>query len=104
MTVFLCLSEATEKHVQDLRNPVKISENLEDIYEARGFSARFLLRQNLFNLKLEDTVENYIDELTSLTQQLKQADFEVPEEIIISVLLNRLHNVPRWKGFVTVIT
>ena len=103
-TIFLCLSEAAEKHVQDLRDPVKIWDKLKDVYEARGFSARFLLWRNLFNLKLEDSVENYIDELTSLRQQLKQADFEVPEEIIVSVLLNGLHNVPGWKGFVTATT
>ena len=49
-------------------------------------------------------MENYIDELTSLWQQLKQADFELPEEIIVLVLLNGLHNVPGWKGFVTATT
>ena len=61
-TIFLCLSEAAEKHVQDLRNPVKIWEKLKDVYEARGFSGRFLLWRNLFNIKPDDLINQLLDE------------------------------------------
>ena len=50
-TIFLCLSESAEKHVQDMRDPVAIWKKLKDVFEVRGFSARFILWRNLFSLK-----------------------------------------------------
>ena len=100
-TIFLHLDERAEKHVQSLREPVAIWKKLKDIYERRGFSARFYLWQKLFTLQIADyrknngddkAMELYIDAFRSHCQQLRSSGAEISNEIEASVLLNGLDN------------
>lgn len=78
-----------------------IWKKLKDIYERRGFSARFYLWQKLFTLQIADyrknerddkAMELYIDAFRSHCQQLRSSGAEISNEIEASVLLNGLDN------------
>ena len=96
--IFLHFDKRTEKHVQDLRGPVAARKKLMDIYERRGFFARFYLWQKLFTLRISDyrkhkyAMEMYIDAFRSNCQQLRSFGVEICNEIEASVLLNGLDN------------
>ena len=87
-----------------MRNPIAIWKKLKDVLEIRGFSSRYILWRKLFPLKLSTSIERYIDELTSIRSQLMHEAFEVPDEIIVSVLLNGLDVHRGWDGFITATT
>jgi len=103
-TIFLYLDEMAESHVCNLRDPVAIWAKLEDIYQSSGFSARFGAWCRLFAIRFDNSsnIEAYINEVRSYCQQLKEAGFEVHEEIQVSVVLNGLGST--WETFVMSVT
>jgi hypothetical protein len=98
-TIFLYLDEMAESHISSLRNPVVIWAKLEEIYQSSGFSARFGAWRRLFAVRFDSfaNIEAYINEVRSYCQQLKEAGFEVNEEIQVSVVLNGLGS--SWETF-----
>jgi len=97
-TIFLYLEERAERHVQNVRNPIELWGKLANIYERKGFSARFYLWQKLFTLKLADYIgnrdgnamDNYLDAYRTYCQELRSSGAEISNEIEASVLLNGL--------------
>ena len=98
-TVFLYLDERTERCVEAIRNPVELWAKLKNLYERKGFSARFYFWQKLFTLQLADyrklelkgnAMDLYLDAYRSHIQQLRSSGATVSNEIEASVLLNSL--------------
>ena len=97
-TIFLYVGERAERYIRDLRDPVEIWKRLKEVYELRGFSARFSLWQKLFTVQNADhrqemkATESYIDSCWSICEQLRGSGATVSNEIEASVLLNGLDN------------
>jgi hypothetical protein len=98
-TIFLYLDERAERCVEAIRNPVELWAKLKNLYERKGFSARFYLWQKLFTLQLADyrkpefkgnAMDHYLDAYRSHVQQLRSSGATVSNEIEASVLLNGL--------------
>ena len=95
-TIFLYVGERAERHIRDLRDPVEIWKRLKEVYELRGFSARFYLWQKLFTVRIADhrqgtkATESYIDSCRSICEQLRGSGATVSNEIEASALLNGL--------------
>jgi hypothetical protein len=62
-TIFLYLDERAECNVNDIRDTVELRGKLQNIYERKGFSARFHLWQKLFTLPLTDYREHEGNEI-----------------------------------------
>lgn len=62
-TIFLYLDDSTERHVQNIQDPVELWQKLKDLYGKAGFSARYLLFCQLFSmdLKLYKTMVDYVN-------------------------------------------
>jgi hypothetical protein len=108
-TIFLYLGDRAERHVHKLRDPVLIWKRLREVYELRGFSARFYLWQKLFTLRHADyqsegakATESYVDSCRSLCEQLRSSGAEVSDEIEASALLNGLDK--SYESFVVTTT
>jgi hypothetical protein len=87
-TIFLYLGDRAECHAHKLRDPVLIWKRLREVYELRGFSARFYLWQKHFTLHHADyhfegakATESYVDSYLSLCEQLRSSGAEVSDEI-----------------------
>jgi hypothetical protein len=109
-TIFLYLDERAERHVQNLRDPIELWEKLENVYERKGFSARFYLWQKLFTLRLADyrdrsdgnAMDLYLDTYRTYCQQLRSSGAEISNEIEASVLLNGLDE--NYENFIVATT
>jgi hypothetical protein len=108
-TIFLYLGDRAERHVHKLRDPVLIWKRLREVYELRGFSARFYLWQKLFTLRHANyhsegakSTESYVDSCRSLCEQLRSSGAEVSDEIVASALLKGLDK--SYKSFVVMTT
>ena len=67
-------------------------EKFKTLYKERGFVLKFLLGKVFFDAKPKDfkSVEKYLNEVKRLTGELKVLNLEIPQEIVISLILHNL--------------
>lgn len=91
-TIFQYLDDSSERMVRDLRDPAELWKKLRDMYSSTGFCTRFGLWRKLLKAHLRDygSIHEYIESIESSRRQLKDAGFEVDDEIMAAVLLKGL--------------
>lgn len=79
-TIFLYLDERAECYVNNIRDPVDLRGMLRNIFERKGFSARFYLCQKFFTLQFTDYRKHqrnvmalYLDTYRSHVQQVRSS-------------------------------
>jgi len=65
---------------------------LKKLYEVQGFNARYLTFTTLLShhYDLSKFIEDYVDQLKTLSQHLQEMDFTFSDWVILTVLLNNL--------------
>lgn len=91
-TIFLYLDDTAERLVRDIRDPVELWKRLKDMYSSTGFCTRFTLWRKLFKSHLREhaSMYDYVDSIQSTRRQLRDAGFDIPDEIMAAVLLKGL--------------
>jgi hypothetical protein len=101
-TIFPYCGITAKGHIRNIRDPVLVWKKLKDVYEHRGFSARFLLWRQLFTVKFNGDMDQYINSITSIRQKLSDASYSIPNEVISSLLLTGLDST--WDNFIAAAT
>ena len=103
-TIFLYLSDSVGRNVRGIRDPVQLWKKLHDLYSQTGFSTCHWLWQRLFKAELRGykSAIEYTEEIRSIVEQLKDAGFEVHDEILAMALLQGLDG--SYKAFVSFTT
>lgn len=103
-TIFLYLSDDTERPVLEITDPVELWEKLKVIYTTTGFTTCFLIWWKLFGSALgaQKSVKDYVNHIRTCGQALKDTACVFPEGILSSVLLNGLGS--GYETFVAFIT
>ncbi len=88
-TIFLYLDDSTERHVQNLRDPVELWQKLKDLYGKAGFSARYLLFRRLFSLDIRQykNMGDYVNTVRAISHDLKDAGHAVDDEVLTAATL-----------------
>ena len=71
----------------------ELYNRLKTLYEPKGFSSEFLIAKELFSTTLKrsnNSIENYLTKIRSLTDDLSARDKAIPVEIIAAYTLNNL--------------
>ena len=65
---------------------------LKKLYEVQGFNARYLMFTTLLShhYNLFKFIENYVDQLKTLSQHLQEMNFTFSDWVILTVLLNNI--------------
>lgn len=76
-------------HIRDATTPKEMWDKLQEVCEDKGVNNQMRLIKRLINTKLEDfsSTEEYIEQVTSLSQQLTNMGFIVSEEWVGTLLL-----------------
>ena len=91
-------------HIQYEEYSKGAQEKLEALYKPQGFTLEFLLCNEFFNAKPENSkgLEDYLINIKRLTDKLKSRNLGLPSQIIISQILSNLGE--EFEGFVSNIT
>jgi hypothetical protein len=87
-------------YLKDIDSAKEAWQRLEDLYYPKGFTTEFLLLKEFFNLKLNDfdSIEEYLNRVKTLAGNLKGKNIELPRQVIIAWILNRLP--PDYESFI----
>jgi len=78
------------RHISDT---IQLWTELEQLYKPKGFSSEFLMCKELFETTLiscDKDIEKYLAKVTQLVQDLKARNISIPEQVIVSWVLNNL--------------
>jgi len=90
----LCLMvhPCTFVHVKNAKSAREVWQNLKQAYEDKGLSRRLMLLRLLFGLKLNifNTMDEYVSQVISISQQLNDIDAGLSDEFVAVILLSGL--------------
>ena len=103
-TIFLYLSDSVGRNIQGICDPVQLWKKLHDLYSQTSFLTCHWLWQWLFKAELQGykSAIEYTEEIQSIAEQLKDAGFEVHDEILATALLQGLDG--SYKAFISFTT
>ena len=102
--IILICKYDTANHIQACTNSFKAWKILKDLYNANGFTSKYLLLQQFFQASQSDfkSVEAYISKLKSILDNLAAQELVMPEIAIIAYLLQNLNS--KYNAFVSQVT
>jgi hypothetical protein len=85
------MSECLKRFIQDL-SACQMWLKLKELYEVQGFNIRYLTFTTLLShhYDLFKFIENYVDQLKTLSQCLQEMNSTFSDWVILTVLLNNL--------------
>ena len=88
----LYLDDGPLLNTKHITSPGSIIRTLKTLYEPKGFSADFLICQELFDTTLEKakSIENYLNRIRRLSDQLQSRDIVLPNKVIAAYTLFNL--------------
>ena len=101
----LAIEDEPLLQIRNLATPQDAWNGLKKLYSPKGFSSEFLLFKEFFDTTLansSNSVEDYINTITRLTDDLNTRDLKLPDKLIMAWVLN--HLTPEYEGFVSNIT
>ena len=95
------LEDKAANHIGGITDPVKVWAKLEERYRLRGYSARFILYNQVTatTLASSKSMEAYIDTMKSLTSQLESMGYPLHQWEIHTKLLGNVGT--EYEGFVS---
>lgn len=90
-TIALTCLDGPKAFIKDL-NARQMWIKLKELYEVRGFDARYLTLTSLLNHHYDSckSMEDYVHQLKASAQRLKELDPMLPDWVVLTVLLNNL--------------
>ncbi|XP_067215628.1 uncharacterized protein [Linepithema humile] len=90
--IVLSVQKQNYGHIQNAETPRQAWENLKNAFEDKGLTRKVGLLRTLTSTKLQDcnTIEEYVNIITTTAHTLKELDFEVKEKMIGALLLSGL--------------
>lgn len=90
--IVLAVQKQNYGHIQSAETPRQAWENLRNAFEDKGLTRKVGLLRTLTSTKLQDcnSVEEYVNTITTMAHTLKELEFVVKEEIIGALLLSGL--------------
>src|SRR6184192_1852345 len=88
-TILLLVNDSELTHIEDCEDAADAWTRLAEVFEAKGIMRRVLLKRNLLSIRLEDSgsMQDYINEVTKITRQLKEIGAPVSDEDVALTLL-----------------
>ncbi|KAG8224477.1 hypothetical protein J437_LFUL003200 [Ladona fulva] len=87
--ICLMVKPAVYSHVRSANTALEAWQNLAMAFEDKGLNRRLLLLRSLCSIKLETfvTMEDYVNEVMSLSQKLAAVDKPVDDEFLGAIML-----------------
>ena len=101
----LSLEDGPLLQTKEIKSPFTLWNNLQSLYQSKGFSSDFLLSKELINTTLascNSNVEEYLQKIKRLINSLKARNLELPPKFIAALVLNNLNS--KFDYLVTIIT
>ena len=101
----LAIEDGPLLQIRNFATPSSAWDGLKKLYSPKGFSSEFLIFKEFFDTTLansNNSVEDYINTITRLTDNLDTRNLKLPDKLIMAWVLN--HLTPEYEGFVSNIT